>query len=90
MNKFGKALDDILTKCIADGMKYPLLLCAAGAESSHVLVARVHQSGETELLTEAPPGRRVMMKAPINVMVVDKNGEAVHTKLNAPNDSGPH
>jgi|HubBroStandDraft_6_1064221.scaffolds.fasta_scaffold998365_2 hypothetical protein len=75
----------ILTECHQDrGMEFPFIVCAI-APNGVISAFRVYgDEREPDVLVDVKPG--AMMKAPINVVIVSRDGDAARVAITA---SGP-
>ena len=79
-------LTTILDHCIAEhGMQLPLIVCCVSPNGS-VLVTRVNEGAEPDVLAEHYEGST--FKEPVNVMVVSQNNKAVRVVVEGPNKIG--
>jgi len=84
----GRSMDDleamferILEECIEQRkMKFPLVLCAVAANGA-ILAYKIHNPGRAlwQLAGHSEPGD--FLQWPINLMVVDRTGEAMRVKF---------
>jgi len=68
-----------LSHCIDIGMKQPCILCAVSPNGS-VLAMRFNEGHDPDPLTE--PFENDTFPAPLNVMVVDRDGKAMRVVIN--------
>jgi hypothetical protein len=71
---------EALSHCIDIGMKLPFIVCAISPNGS-VLVTRINEGRGPDTL--AQHFENGAFRAPINIMVVDHDGEAARVVLNA-------
>jgi hypothetical protein len=71
---------EILRQCIDNGMKLPFILCAISPNGS-VLVTRINEGRGPDTLAQhfEDPG----FKTPVNMVVVDHDGEAARVVIRA-------
>ena len=68
-----------LSHCIDIGMKQPCILCAVSPNGS-VLAMRFNEGHDPDALTE--PFENDTFAAPLNLMVVDRDGKAMPVVIN--------
>jgi hypothetical protein len=79
-------LTAILDQCIAEhGMRLPLIVCCVSRNGS-VLVTRVNEVAEPDVLAEHYEGST--FNEPVYVMVVSQNNKAVRVVIEGPNKIG--
>ncbi|UPK39733.1 hypothetical protein IVB18_22420 [Bradyrhizobium sp. 186] len=69
---------EVLRQCIDDGMKLPFILCAMSPNGS-VLVTRINEGRGPDTLAQHVEDNA--FKTPINVVVVDHDGEAARVVI---------
>jgi hypothetical protein len=79
MEELQEDIAEILSHCIDKGMKLPLILCSIGINGS-VLVVRVNDGREPDTLAEYLENDAFNL--PINIMVIDRDGEAARVVIN--------
>jgi|EndMetStandDraft_4_1072995.scaffolds.fasta_scaffold216687_2 hypothetical protein len=78
MEELQEHLAQALSQCINNGMKLPFIVCAISPNGS-VLVTRVNEGREPDAL--AQHFENDTFTPPINIMVVDHNGEAARVVI---------
>ena len=73
MEELQKHLVEALNRCIDNGMKLPFIVCAVSANGS-MLSMRFNEGRDLEPLAQRLEGD--VFTTPVNIMVVDHNGEA--------------
>jgi hypothetical protein len=72
-------LVEVINRCVELGMKLPFIVCAVSPNGS-VLAMRVNGGGrESDLLAKHFENQTFM--PPLNIMVLDQNGEAVRVVI---------
>ncbi len=80
MDELGAVLAEVIEMCIEREMVRPFILISASRNGS-VLALRCNEDGEPDVLAEHYEDE--LFLAPVNVMVVDQNDEAVHITIEA-------
>ncbi|HUC48101.1 MAG TPA: hypothetical protein VMA30_01870 [Xanthobacteraceae bacterium] len=81
MDDLEAMFERILEECIEQRkMKFPLVLCAVAANGA-ILAYKIHNPGRAlwQLAGHSEPGD--FLQWPINLMVVDRTGEAMRVKF---------
>jgi hypothetical protein len=76
MNDLEAMFERTFEECVARNMKFPLILCAV-ASNGVVQAYKVHAPGRAlwDLAGNSEPD--AFMRFPINLMIVDRSGEAM-------------
>jgi hypothetical protein len=69
-----EAFQEALDGCLKRGMQLPFIVCAVSLNGSVICMRANGMSADTDLLAEHYEGLGFLL--PVNIMVIDKTGEA--------------
>jgi uncharacterized protein (DUF302 family) len=78
MEELQEHILEALRHCIEIGMKLPFVVCAVGTNGS-VLVTRINEGREPDTLAQHSEDHG--FTTPVNIMVVDQDGEAARVVI---------
>jgi hypothetical protein len=79
-NDLSQAIRDVLTQCLENGMKAPLIVCTA-SPNGRIMAMRVIPDCEPDILVEHVEAPGVAL--PLTIMVLDQDNVAARITVNA-------